>query len=220
MCDRRRVALLAIALLAVSPLAARGKAGPMDLDEMYWAADLVVIGRTTQVTGDAGWSVATLEIERVIKGSPASRTVRYLASPTWTCDVSDAAPGERVLIFLGRVNLHDAEQHARTVERRIPPIGTKRDPVYWIVHSGRGQLPIERRAGKERIRIHPEVILPDAFLRLVHSPQRQPGDDAGWYGSGGSLTKIVRYLQHLSPTAPTPTPTVVKGPLLADQLQP
>jgi hypothetical protein len=69
--------------------------------------------------------VATAQVTETWKGTPL-RDVRYVASPLWTCDISDADKGERAVLFL--------------VKRTDSPIMT-------IAHSGRGRMPLRQVEG-------------------------------------------------------------------------
>ena len=66
-------------------------------------------------------------------------TVEFLASPTWTCDISEAKKGETVLLFLTK---------------------SGKSRSYAIAHSGRGRLPLRTVAGKSYATFWPGVILP------------------------------------------------------------
>ena len=69
----------------------------------------------------------------------ALREVEFLASPTWTCDISEARDGEAVLLFLCK------SKHSRS---------------YVIAHSGHGRMPLRQVNGKNYVDIS-EIRLPD-----------------------------------------------------------
>ena len=107
------------------------------LKELVNSSDLIVVARETKVEdGPADLNlgeevrspvkVATARIVEVWKGK-AGPDVRYIASPTWTCDISEAKVGEQVVLFLSK---------------------SKRVPFMLIEHSGRGRMPIRDVNGK------------------------------------------------------------------------
>jgi hypothetical protein len=69
--------------------------------------------------------VATAQILETWKGTPV-REVRFIASPTWQCDMSHAEKGEKVVLFL---------------------TGEKGSPI-MTTHWGRGRMPIREVEGK------------------------------------------------------------------------
>jgi hypothetical protein len=155
---KRRVAfasLLVIGLaIATSPLWAR--VGTVTLKELVDRSDLIVLATETKVEhGPTDFKiegevipspqVATARVLEVWKGN-ADPEVRYLASPTWPCDISQAKVGERVVLFLMK-----------------PP-----DWPFWaIADSGRGRMPIRDVAGKAYATIYTgDVLLPKGITTI------------------------------------------------------
>jgi hypothetical protein len=121
--------------LSASPLWAR--VADISLKELVDGCDLIVVATVSKVEDAPGdlklgeevtvpVEIATARVLEVWKGN-APREVRYVASPTWTCDVSDAKVGERVVLFLKK------------------PEGW---PIRVIAHAGRGRMPIRDVNGK------------------------------------------------------------------------
>jgi hypothetical protein len=120
------------------------------LQKLVAQSDLIVVARVTKVedgpadvkTEDDRFfprvKVATAEVIETWKGTPL-REVRYVASPLWTCDISDAEKGERVVLFLG---------------------SRKGSPIMMIAHSGRGRMPLREVEGKTYATFWDEVELP------------------------------------------------------------
>jgi hypothetical protein len=101
--------------------------------------ELIVIAKVESVSSPLiGKKYAKARVTEVWKGAKAD-TVKFLASPSWTCDISQAKKGETVLLFLTK------DGKARS---------------YEIAHSGRGRLPIRTVEGKSYATFWPDVILP------------------------------------------------------------
>jgi hypothetical protein len=112
------------------------------LKELIDSSDLIVVARETKVEDgpadlDLGKEVrspikvATARIVEVWKGKGGPE-VRYIASPTWTCDISEAKVGEPVVLFLSK---------------------SKSVPFMFIKHSGRGRMSIRDVNGKRHATI-------------------------------------------------------------------
>jgi hypothetical protein len=129
-------AIVSFALASLPPLAL-AKVESMTLKELVAGSDLIVVAKVSRVEDapadtnaeDKRFSavrVATAEVIETWKGAPV-REIQYLASSTWTCDISDAKKGEEVVLFLTR---------------------TKGGPGLEICHSGRGRMPLRVVRGR------------------------------------------------------------------------
>ena len=85
-----------------------------------------------------GKRYAKAKVAEVWKGTPTER-VEFLASRTWTCDISEAKKGETVLLFL---------------------IKSNKSRSYAIAHSGRGRMPLRAVEGKSYATFWLDVRLP------------------------------------------------------------
>jgi hypothetical protein len=128
--------------LVIFPTAAEAKVARITLKKLVDSSDLIVVACETNVEdGPAELNfgeevrspitVATARIVEILKGK-AGPEVRYIASPTWTCDISKAKAGERVVLFLSK---------------------SKHAPFMFIAHSGRGRMPIRDVNGKQHATI-------------------------------------------------------------------
>ncbi len=89
--------------------------------------------------------IATARVLEVWKGN-AGQEVRYLASPIWLCDISEAKIGERVVLVLTK-----------------PPDW----PFRAIAHSGRGRMPIRDVNSKSYATIYTgDVLLPKGVMTI------------------------------------------------------
>ena len=132
------------------PAMVSAKVGKMDLKELVARSDLIVVAKVSKVEDgpadakpeDERFSavrVATAEVIETWKGAPP-REVRFLASPTWVCDISEAEKGEQVVLFLTR---------------------RKEEPSLRISHSGRGRMPLRMVKGKTYATLWDDVRLPE-----------------------------------------------------------
>ncbi len=109
------------------------KARQMPLETVLKESDVVVTGKVTKVmeypdiSNRGNIKIAEVEIEEVLKGEKNLQRLYFLASPTWTCDISDAKDGERLLLIL------------RNANRRYLEFS----PLFYIAQSGGGRIQIE-----------------------------------------------------------------------------
>ena len=104
----------AILLTASQALA---KVASMPFADLVANCDLIVVAKVESVSSPLiGKHYAKARVTEVWKGAKTN-TVEFLASRTWTCDISEAKKGETVLLFLTKG-------------------GKSRS--YAIAHSGRG----------------------------------------------------------------------------------
>jgi hypothetical protein len=151
--------LLAIGL-ALSPSSVRASVGTITLKELVDGTDLIVLATVTKVEdGPANLKlgedvfppikIATARVLEAWKGN-TGHEVRYLASSTWICDISDAKVGERVVLFLMR-----------------PKDWPKAWPFRVIAHAGMGRMPIRDVEGKAFATIWTEhVRLPKGVMTI------------------------------------------------------
>jgi hypothetical protein len=126
------------------------------LKELVTRSDLIVLAKVSKVedgpadikTEDDRFfprvKVATAQVVETWKGT-ALQEVRYVASPLWTCDISDAEKGERVVLFL---------------ESR------KGSPILMIAHSGRGRMPLREVEDKTYATLWDDVRLPKGIATI------------------------------------------------------
>src|SRR5262245_20020082 len=92
---------------------------------MAQEGDLIIEASVTEVVvGSGDTRVAKCKPTAIWKGQ-AGDMIEFLASPTWTCDISTAVAGERALLFL------EAGESGQL----------------HIYHSGRGRMPLREFEG-------------------------------------------------------------------------
>lgn len=90
------VAATALALcVGFAPSEAEANVPPLDLASLVAASGTIVVGRVDSV--DDG--IATLVVERTIRGDSTWQLIRFRATRSWTCDDTHAEVGERLLAF-------------------------------------------------------------------------------------------------------------------------
>ena len=125
------------AWVATSQLFAR--VGSIVLDQLARESAIIVVAKVKSVSHPLiGKRYAKAEVVDVWKGDQKER-VEFLASHTWTCGISEARKGERVLLFLSKG-------------------GKSRS--YEIAHSGRGRMPLRTVNSKEFASFWPDIRLP------------------------------------------------------------
>ncbi|MBI4864584.1 MAG: hypothetical protein HY815_30665 [Candidatus Riflebacteria bacterium] len=186
---RRRSSVLWVTILATlalvtgpSAVPAEAKVMPTTLEALAKGCPAIVIGKVTDVTRVDGVRFAEVRAEEILKGPPSLRSLRYLAQPTWMCDVTWADEGERVLLFLYPSDLVDfvdeefKARHPGLKKRVTAAFGP--GPVFEAAQSGRGYMPIRSYRGVSvaTVWLH-DVELPKGVSALPCEPP--PEDAAG-----------------------------------------
>lgn len=134
-----RTTLLVILIACATVTQAFAKVAPVSFEHLVQRSDLIVIAKVESVSQPLiGKRYAKAKVTEVWKGAQTER-VEFLASPTWTCDISEAKKGETVLLFLTKG-------------------GESRS--YAIAHSGRGRMPMRTVASKSYATFWPDIRLP------------------------------------------------------------
>jgi hypothetical protein len=137
-----------VALLAAPQVFAEVAA--ISFEKLVQNSEIIVVADVEAVSKTLlGKRYAKAKVIEVWKGKPSEK-IEFLASPTWTCDISDAKKGERVLLFLMK---------------------TDNSRSYAITHSGRGRMPFQSIAGTNCVKFASDVILPKE-LSAVDPPDR------------------------------------------------
>jgi hypothetical protein len=134
-----RAIYLVILFTVFGDITAFAKVGGLSLEELVRISDAIVVAHVDRVSAaliGKKWAVAS--ITETWKGSTDSK-IRFLASPTWTCDISEAKKGETVVLFL---------------------VKDKNPTRYVLALSGRGRMPVREVSGKTYATFWPEVKLP------------------------------------------------------------
>ena len=93
------IRLLGLLLTSSVPVLGLGSVATVHLKELARSSPLIVVGRVEWIEFRQGLRIARVHTEQLVKGS-APGVIGVLAQPTWRCDISDAKPGERSILFL------------------------------------------------------------------------------------------------------------------------
>ena len=144
----KAILLGAIAWIALCQTA-HSKVAQAKLADIIKGSDLIALGTVSEVVKIKEYRVAKLKIEGVLKGEAQLQEAYFVASPTWTCDISNAKVGERGLYFFSPANGN----------LEISPSHNGR-PLFLIAHSGHGRL---LRQPQGKFHISGAIILPEGF---------------------------------------------------------
>ncbi|MSR64609.1 MAG: hypothetical protein EXS18_02380 [Verrucomicrobiae bacterium] len=134
-----RTPLLVLVLTLLAAAHCFAKVGGMRVEDMVRQSELIVLAKVESIEGAGGGKrYAQARVVEIWKGAQ-TETVEFLASPTWTCDISEAKKGETVVLFLCK---------------------SDKSRSYQIFLSGRGRMPIRTVKGKTYATLWPEVGLP------------------------------------------------------------
>jgi hypothetical protein len=135
----RTLTLFGALCIFLCAVPASAKVAIIQIEELVARSDVIVVATVTGISPSPGnrHVSAGAVVERTLKGSMTG-TFRFLASPTWTCDVSTAVQGETVLLFLKR----------------------RPDGHFIIGHSGRGRMPLRTVGDKTYVTLWTDVQLP------------------------------------------------------------
>jgi hypothetical protein len=118
--------------------------------------------------------IATFRVTKTYKGS-ATGTLRFRASPTWTCDSSWAIAGEHALLFL----------------QTGKPSTEQQESVFYLVSNGSGRL-VVRTVDGERL-LEPLLLALPIDIRV----SKKLTADGGFYGDLlASFTDVESYILH------------------------
>ncbi|MES3020441.1 MAG: hypothetical protein V4857_02535 [Pseudomonadota bacterium] len=145
--------LLTVALLFATPVLS-AMVLPIDLREMVWASDTIVVAKVESV-GKHWWSpfgykYAKARVLETWKATAKLDVVEFSASPSWTCDISTAVENETVILFLRRN-------------------GEK----YELVHNGRGRMPVSTSASDRLAVIWTDDVKLPSSIKTQSGPEER-----------------------------------------------
>lgn len=160
--------IIVLVSLLTSPMAAAEKAA-VDLATLVAESDAIVVGEVIAVDGPDGERVARLRVERTLKGT-ALDEVKFRASPSWLCDSTTAALGERVLLFL--------EGSGKTAH---------------VVASGTGRMVLVTDGARHRVKLDEHDFLPPPGLPIdVQEASRAFGPREQFFVDEAPLFDLIR----------------------------
>ncbi len=112
--------------------------------------------------------LAEVEVSRVLHGDASLRRIHYLAEGTWTCDVSDANPGETALFFLDRSRGLAEESPALLARATSQGVA---QPFYQLAHSGHGRMPLRDVGGRAYATVWTKAVALPEGVETIDGPE-------------------------------------------------
>jgi hypothetical protein len=172
MVGRQIVAVTVLSLMLGH--AASAKVGSATLEEMAEGSEVIAVVDDVKIHSVNEVHIAEATVSKIVKGPSDLKTLYFVASPTWTCDISAAEEGESALVFLHKISDRSAVfDKDLGYDFELPAEGY--DPLYQVSHSGRGRMPIREVDGEK----YAEIWLGDVRLPkgLETKPGREPEYD-------------------------------------------
>jgi len=156
-----------VLLLACAASTVSAKVGTISLMDLTKQSSLIVVGTVSSVRAGP-IRMATFDVERFVKGK-GPRRLDFVAQPTWRCDISDAKPGEKLLLFLDKVK-------AGTTIGGMIGLNKKLDhDSYLIGHSGRGRIQLSGQGANQFIAFKPDSFMePTEYVVNLLLPKDLP----------------------------------------------
>jgi len=131
--------------LAALPAASPVKVGTISFEVLVRKADAIVVGTVERVAVAGETRGARLRVEETLAGDSV-KALAFVACGTWTCDITTAETGERVLLFLRRPSA-EKEEPGRTgpgslADRAALAEDLQAGSLHFVCHSGRGRMPV------------------------------------------------------------------------------
>ena len=152
---------IAIFLVVATPHLAMAKVAGTTLGDLAKISPTIVLAKVERTSKIDGRNWAEARVLEVIKG-PALTTLHFLAEPTWTCDISEAKDGEKVLLFLQPAAT--AEWMFKKRPEHLP------NESFLIAWSGRGRMPLREISGERYATLWSDVRLPES-VRTHSGPE-------------------------------------------------
>ncbi|BBO24375.1 MAG: hypothetical protein AMXMBFR19_09360 [Chthonomonadaceae bacterium] len=135
-------------ILSLLCASAQAKVATISLNALAKLSDLILVAEVERVELRAGVRVARIKTIQFVKGS-AECPIAFVAERTWTCDLSTAIAGERVLLYLSSIG----KVKGRTMNGQdlgAAQAACKKDGIqlYTLTHSGRGRIPLSLNKGQ------------------------------------------------------------------------
>lgn len=166
------------------------KVATISLDNLTALSTEVVIADVTKIESRAGVRVGVAQVIENIGGSLRKRnTIEFVAEPTWTCDISDARVGERVLLFMIPID-GSAKQsmHGQPLGSASKEASGHGKQLYELTHSGRGRIVLHAADAKVWSAIVDRYTEDDAWQLNVNLTVPKKVTVSGVKGNKGSIT--------------------------------
>ena len=137
--------VVAVSLIALSACTASASVATISLTMLAQKSEVIVVADVTKIIDRAGTRVAVVKVVKGLIGATAKDTLEFVAVKTWTCDISDAKAGERVVLYLNEVTSR-AGKTMMGQQLGLARAGSAKDgrALFTLAHSGRGRIVINR----------------------------------------------------------------------------
>ncbi len=114
----------------------------VNLDWLAKNSEEIVLVNVTSVTHRSGVRVGVAQVVQAVVGKLQKGTeIEFVAERTWTCDVSNAVVGERLLLLLRHVpDSARATMNGQELGRAAKATKIAGRQLFTIAHSGRGRI--------------------------------------------------------------------------------
>ena len=163
-----QVWLVIVAITFFSPQTTSSRALMPTFEMLTRNATLIVVAQVENVIQNGNVSIATARVLDVWKGQ-STKSVQFRASRSWTCDASNAIPGEIVVLFLA------ADAHTG---------------VTAIAYSGMGRLPINNVEGTPTVMLYSSL-----FTKAMKQETRVPQET---FSGNVTLALLKRHVQQVT----------------------
>ena len=134
-----------LALGLVVPVSANFSVGTIGVNRLAIGSQVIAVADVTEIVERSGVRVAVAKVVRGLKGAVPNDTIEFVAEKTWTCDISNAVLGERVLLYLIKVRDRDGVTMFKQDLSKAASMSRSAGRVlYELYHSGRGRIVINR----------------------------------------------------------------------------
>ena len=164
--------LVGLAITLFSPEATVSRSVMPTLEMLTRTANLIVVAQVENVTKKGDVRIATARVIDVWKGRSAG-IVQFRASKSWRCDVSEATPGEVVVLFLA---------------------GDAQAVVTAIAYSGIGRLPVNKAEGKQTVMLYGSL-----FTKAL---KQEAGVSRKTFSGHVTLAMLKRHVQQITQGPP------------------
>jgi hypothetical protein len=177
---------------------------PIPLQRMVKFATLIAVTQVEKIEVVEGIRVARVVVLRSFKGGLPGQRFRYIAEPTWMCDISMALPNETALLFLFPAEtghlFYETGKSKQAQYTRALKSGLRGVSLYQIVSNGGGRMPIRTWNGREHILRQRTAVLPPK-VSVTRDPTR-PKEDVRYSPLDEVIPYIRKYLAQQSVLRP------------------
>ena len=156
--------LIALGLLALLAAAPPVRVATIPFAELVRMSDIIVVGRVERVDEAGTLRGALVSVDDILKGDVSDGRLAFLASPTWTCDVTTAVVNERALLFLhveteaeSMDATWDTDAGVLARDRTVLATSLGVGRLLRVSHSGRGRMVVHEGSDDEHVHVFGDI---------------------------------------------------------------